>query len=821
MQRIDRFQPVRQIVGHLKDVLSKPAIALLSNAMRPSTSERKSPRNETHMRDAATRYITAMKTAGRSTADDNELVRGHQIHAMESNIPKSLLGYLIVVAIGAYFLRSEWGDLFAIWGPFVTAVCLARSYLAWCTARRPVEPTPRSTERFLMGATALVAVSMAIGPTWIVLNSDHYARAFMIIVIVSTMWGGALVQATVLSSTVAFTTAHIPVWIIVLYMSGSPSSDMGLAAIFFVTIGIAIDNTRRYAKYFSQSVGRQIEIDAWDEKARLLRMIDKMPVAVMTIDPNDLTITYVNETSKSLLRSVEHLLPFKPDSLIGMSMDVFHRHPERQRQIMSDPNNLPFHGRMNLGPEVLDVQVSAIVADDGSYLGPMLTWALVTKEVEAENRIRQLAHYDTLTGLPNRVTFREELAKALTTPTNRVGLLYIDLDGFKLVNDTRGHRIGDELLVEVAARLCETCSSPEITVGRLGGDEFVALVPHDNAEDTITLARQIIKALSNPFNLGYDRSLQIGASIGIAFAPANGADADALMARADLALYAAKAAGKGQERVFMQEMETSVQERVRLEAALRDALETRNGLFVFYQPIVDARTGKVTAREALVRWHHQRYGWISPGKFVPIAEQSSLIEQLGDFVLNEACRDAAGRDDGARVAVNISPAQLGNGTIVPAVLSALVGSGLSPDRLEIEVTETVIVGAEATVISDLRRLRDMGVRVALDDFGTGFSSLSHLRLFPFEKIKIDGSFIREAVHQEESAAVVKAVADLGKRLGVTTVAEGVETQAQLDRIREEGCTEVQGYLYGRPAPSDQDAPKIEELEKTRERTIAA
>ena len=321
-------------------------------------------------------------------------------------------------------------------------------------------------------------------------------------------------------------------------------------------------------------------------------------------------------------------------------------------------------------------------------------------------------------------------------------------------------------------------------------------------------------ALLGKIHAALTKSIQLGVSVGIALAPEHGESPDALFARADLALCTAKATGKGQAHVFSLDMETRVQDRVRLETKLRDALETKDGMFVFYQPIVSIETGKVTAREALIRWHHPERGWISPGEFIPIAEQSSLIDQIGDFVLEQACRDAVAREDGARVAVNISANQLGKGTLAQTVLSALVSSGLSPDRLEIEVTETALVDAEAGSIDDLRRIRDMGVRVALDDFGTGYSSLSHLRIFPFDKIKIDGSFVKEAVDRPESAAVVKAVADLGKRLGVTTVAEGVETQAQLDRIREEGCTEIQGYLYGRPAPSDRDAAKIEELNKS-------
>ncbi|MCX8996217.1 EAL domain-containing protein [Rhizobiaceae bacterium BDR2-2] len=547
------------------------------------------------------------------------------------------------------------------------------------------------------------------------------------------------------------------------------------------------------------------------EQSRLLHMIDDMPVAVMTVEPDTLKINYANETSKQLIRNIEHLLPLKADDLLGTCIDIFHRHPEHQRGILADPANLPHNARIKLGPEVLDLKVSAVRDNDGSYIGPMLTWALVTKEIEAENRILQLAHYDTLTGLANRNTFQEQLAARLAAPEGRIGLLFLDLDGFKLVNDTRGHRAGDMLLKQVAERLQAICTGPSMSISRLGGDEFAVVAPYEDPDQAVTLGNAIIGALSAPYHLENDWQAQIGVSIGLSLAPEHGDDAETLLSRADIALYSAKAAGKGTLRLFQHDMECRIHERVRLEAKLRGALDGNDGLFVFYQPIVDIHTGKTTAREALVRWHHPQRGWISPGEFVPVAEQCGLIDRLGGFVLQSACREAATWRDGARVAVNVSAGQLGKGTLAPAVLAALVESGLEPGRLEIEVTETALLTEEADAIGDLRRIRDMGVRVALDDFGTGYSSLAHLRAFPFDKIKIDGSFVRDAVDRPDCAAVVRAIAELGKRLGVTTVAEGVETQAHLDRVREEGCSEVQGYFFSRPMPSERDAPLIERL----------
>lgn len=753
-------------------------------------------------------------------ADNPELLKA-RYHAFARQLP---MMYFILVS-SSWAVSATHMAIAPVWltigiPALLTLVCAIRM-LHWWRSRN-IDPTPDDA-LYALKRINYLAFGIAVGFTaWSFLlfpYGDAYTRSHLAFYLAIT--GIACIfSLTHLRSAALIVTVIVNGAFIFFFAATGQTTFIATAInIVLVSMGMLAILAVNY-RDFAQMVNGQTEaLKREAAQSRLLRMIDNMPVAVMTIDPGSLDITYVNETSRSLVRSIEHLLPLKADDLVGSSMDVFLPHPERQRRILADPANLPFHGRMNLGPEVLEVNVSAIVANDGSHLGSMLTWGLVTKEVEAENRIRQLALYDQLTGLSNRAAFREELTKTLTAPGTRAGVLYIDLDGFKLINDTRGHPVGDALLGQVAARLRTACDHPAMTVGRLGGDEFGVLIPHNDKKSASAFADRVIEILSAPYVLGYGHTFQIGASIGIALAPDHGENADTLLARADLALYAAKAAGKGKAHVFSPDMETRIQERVRLETRLRDALDTRNGLFVFYQPIVNIETDRVTAREALMRWHDPKKGWISPGEFIPVAEQSGLIDKLGAFVLEEACQDAARRRDGARVAVNISAAQLGKGTLVPAVMTALFRSGLPPNRLEIEVTETALLGMEACVIDDLHRLRNIGVHVALDDFGTGYSSLAHLRTFPFDKIKIDGSFVKEAIDRPESAAVVKAVADLGKRLGVAIVAEGVETEAQLDLVREEGCVEIQGYLYGRPAPSTRDAGKIEELNTIRRKTV--
>ena len=700
----------------------------------------------------------------------------------------------------------------------LTVLCLVRLVIWWRMRREAFTTT--SAIRELRRTNVMAAVLAIAFLAWglrLFPYGDAYARGHVGFFLAVSMIGAMLCLIHIPSA--ALLIAMISgsgfvgffVWNHVSLTFTAMSIGLLLAVLAMVVI-ILIQN-----RDFARMVNAQTEARRRErEQSRLLRMINDMPIAVMTVEPDTLNINYANEASKNVISRIEHMLPISADSLLGTSIDVFHRAPEHQRRLLADPANLPHQARIQLGTEVLDLRASAVTADDGSYIGPMLTWAIVTNEVEAERRIHQLAHYDTLTGLANRNTFHQRLETRLASGDGCATLLFIDLDGFKLVNDTKGHHVGDLLLGQVASRLRAECREPDMVVGRLGGDEFAVLIPDNDPALAARVADALVDRLSALYRLDDDRQVRIGASVGIALAPEHGEDAGTLLTRADMALYAAKTAGKRTSRVFHPEMETRVKELVRIEAELRSALDDEEGLFVFYQPIIDIASRRMTAREALIRWHHPERGWIAPSEFVPVAEQSGLIDRLGLFVLHRACHDAATWQDDVRVAINVSAAQLGKGTLAPAVQAALAATALSPDRLELEITETALLNGELDVVEDLRRLRAVGVRIALDDFGTGYSSLAHLRAFPFDKIKIDGSFVRDAVDRPDCAAVVRAVAELGRRLGVTTVAEGVETRAHLDRVTREGCVEVQGYFVGRPMPGDRDARLIDLLEGGRQ-----
>ncbi|RVU18103.1 putative bifunctional diguanylate cyclase/phosphodiesterase [Methylobacterium oryzihabitans] len=427
------------------------------------------------------------------------------------------------------------------------------------------------------------------------------------------------------------------------------------------------------------------------------------------------------------------------------------------------------------------------------------TFEDVTRQQAAEREIARLAHQDDLTGLANRSAFRTLVRRTCeAAPAEAdIALLLLDLDGFKAVNDALGHTTGDAVLQQVAERLRGTL--PDGFAARLGGDEFAVLLA-GHGDRIADAADGLVRRLGEPYDLPGAQVTHISASLGIATGSRN---PDLLFSQADYALYSAKNAGKARWRLFSPEMEAARQETASIERGLDQAL-AKDQFVLHYQPITDLETGRVTSREALLRWYSPERGWTSPDLFIPVAEQTGQIREIGAWVLERACREAAAWPDGARVAVNVSPRQLGGGVLPDLVLSALLRSGLPVDRLELEITETTLLGGDAATLTDLRVLREMGVRIALDDFGVGFSSLAHVRTFPFDRIKIDGSFVRDAVQRPECRAVVGVIAALGRRLGVATVAEGVETAEQLALVREEGCSEVQGYLIGRPAPLSQD-----------------
>jgi diguanylate cyclase (GGDEF)-like protein len=425
----------------------------------------------------------------------------------------------------------------------------------------------------------------------------------------------------------------------------------------------------------------------------------------------------------------------------------------------------------------------------------------VTERKNAEAKIHHLARYDALTGLPNRIFFHDQMEWALATMKrgHHCAVLFVDLDQFKQVNDTLGHPAGDALLFAVAERLRNIIRESDL-VARFGGDEFVVLqTPLRNPEAPANLARRIVEELSNSYDIDGHRVV-IGASVGIAVAPRDGAGADVLLKNADMALYRAKSEGRGSWRFFEPEMDVKAQARRSLELDLRQAVAT--GAFeVYYQPLINLKTGKISTCEALLRWNHPERGMISPVEFIPIAEEMGLIVDIGNWVLRRACLDCAQWPDDVHVAVNLSPIQFRRGNVMRAITEALSDSGLATHRLEIEITESVLLQDTEATRALLLQLREFGVRISLDDFGTGYSSLSYLHLFPLHKVKIDRSFLSGVGANKRSLPLLRNVARLITELGMTVTMEGVETKEQLDLIMSEtSVDEAQGYLFSRPVP---------------------
>jgi diguanylate cyclase (GGDEF)-like protein len=425
----------------------------------------------------------------------------------------------------------------------------------------------------------------------------------------------------------------------------------------------------------------------------------------------------------------------------------------------------------------------------------------ITPRREAEAQIAHMAHHDALTNLPNRTLLRERLEDALARVQRggQIAVLYLDLDHFKSINDTLGHGVGDELLKAVAVRL-KGCIGEQYTIARLGGDEFaVVQTGIGSPSDVANLAARIREALTQPYDLE-GHHVPADVSIGISIAPDDTSDPDQLLKNADMALYRSKADGRGTFRFFEPQMDERVKARRTLELDLRNAIV--HGEFeLYYQPLLNLERHEISACETLLRWHHPTRGMVPPVEFIPVAEETGLINQIGEWVLRQACVEAASWPPDIALAVNLSPVQFKNQNLAQLVVSALAHSGLPAQRLELEITEAVLLQNNEATLATLHRLRELGVRVAMDDFGTGYSSLSYLRSFPFDKIKIDRSFICDIADKDESGAIVQAVTSLASRLNMATTAEGVETEAQLQIVERLGCTEMQGYLYSRPVPA--------------------
>ena len=677
--------------------------------------------------------------------------------------------------------------------------------------------------------TAVMGITILGTPAWLLTQTSGFDFTVPICLLTGISWCEASTLAPVLAASIAFIAISYGLIVVSLLVaailagrSGGdlpatayPATDHLLLAAFFLCVAYTtLRCVRIQAESFEVSQLQSIELERQGDTSQILRK-----------DFEEQTSDWLWEVDADLhyrrpSARFAQALGRPASSIEGMSIEaVFHHDAYGEEEAGAArrgdcPGNIlreqvvarrafrdlvilfTLEGRMRWW----SLSGKPLVADDGTFSGFRGVCTDISIAKAAEMRIARLAHHDALTDLPNRILFRDSVDQAIRRRGDEgFAVLCLDLDGFKAVNDRHGHPAGDALLVTAAERMRALVRTGDV-IARFGGDEFTVLDGHArDASDVEALALGLVEAIGRPIDISGEQ-VTVGACIGIALAPANGATVDDLLRNADAALYCAKAEGRGTYRVFSPDTDRKVQERRQMVRDLRHAL-ARDELVLHYQPFVMSGTGAISGYEALIRWRHPRLGLMAPSLFIPLAEESGLITSIGAWVVEEACKEASAWASHLRVSVNISPVQFHGRELPRTILSALLRSGLPASRLEIEVTEAVLINDAELVLDILRQIRSMGVRVSLDDFGAGYSGLGYLRRFPFDRVKIDRSFV-ESLHSESGdQVIVKAIGDMARGLGMTITAEGVETSGQADQLRLFGCGEFQGFLYSRRKPA--------------------
>jgi diguanylate cyclase (GGDEF)-like protein/PAS domain S-box-containing protein len=727
---------------------------------------------------------------GSSPLRDVQLIaRGHlaPFFAAANSIASILMAMILIGHVPSYYLAG--------WSISVVLLNVGAMQLARTQAITHVGRSGRKVPQLLMvgdvilRATAWLSLPILAFPS-LGTNSQLVASSLMAGLGIASL--GLVVVPNCVKAWMAIFTAGLS-YALLVARNSVPFENM-LATLF--TLGVAIFGVLTVARWAFGQLKTNADFGSQSESASLLlQEYEQRGVGWLWQVDSENRVTYISSRMSALLgRPAGQLLGHSLPALLG-------GHAELGRVLLAKQpfNSLEMELKTQRGERWISIAGDPIVDTAGRFEGFRGVGSDITEIRHTQERLTHLANVDVLSGLPNRGRVRQLLGEALraaTTTNVPCAIMFLDLDGFKPVNDTFGHPKGDAVLQAVAKRLCDEVGA-DGNVGRMGGDEFaIVLTDAQSRQQIEQLAERIINSIAQPYMID-QTEIRIGVSIGCAFGPIDGATVDDLILKADLALYEAKGAGRGVAKYFSSELQTEQDDRVRLETDLRGAIAAKQ-FHLVYQPLVSAKTQKLVGFEALLRWNHPQRGFVPPNVFIPVAEESGLMPAIGEFVIEEACKAAASWPEPITVALNISPKQIVLPSL-PNTVSQYIGRyKVAANRIELEVTEGVFLGDNGQTLDVLKRLRALGVGIALDDFGTGYSSIGYLNKAVFHKLKIDGSFVREAGSRAENVAIIQSIVQLAKSFRMSITAEGVETAEDFERMRELGCDTIQGYLFGRP-----------------------
>jgi len=731
----------------------------------------------------------------------NERLREAHLHNGQVEARALFAPFFAVTAVAAS-LVTAWAMYGSVKLELVVGWTAMVAFANWVSCRRALEAAAWGNSRTAKPRTRWYAVAEAVGlaSLWSALPTYAFATQPSHVQVVI---GGAMAAMITTALALAAIPAAAVAWIATLtgafclaYYFGSWTLDPKVALSFMLVAGAGAFGTARLTRWiFGQLKGLALTRAQSESVRLLLNEYEHRGVGWLWQVDAENRVVYISSRMTSLLgrstnQMIGHSLPASLGGTSALGRILLSRQPFA---------NLEMELKTRRGARWISLSGDPIVDMTGAFQGFRGVGQDVTDVRRTQERLTNLANMDVLSGLPNRGRVRQLLGEALSGSAggeSPCAIMFLDLDGFKPVNDTFGHPKGDIVLKSVAQRLLKEVGQYG-HVGRMGGDEFAIVIKDANSRHLVEgLAERLIAAIAEPFHID-KAEVRIGVSIGCAFGPIDGHSVDDLIQKADLALYQAKAMGRGTCRFFNADMQNEAEDRLRLEQDMRAGIRAKQFRLLF-QPLINAADQSLTGFEALIRWHHPTRGIVPPNHFIPLAEETGLIMELGEWVIDEACRAVATWPEQIGVAINVSAKQLIYPALPNTINEAIRKYRLQPDRLELEVTESIFLGDSANAVDVLKRLRTLGVGIALDDFGTGYSSLGYLNKAVFHKLKIDGSFVREAQNNKETVAIIQSIVQLAKSFRMTVTAEGVETADDFTRMRDLGCHTIQGYLFGRP-----------------------